>query len=111
MSDSPYFVTNKNDHLDFVTNPDNLVRAMPHYRQVFDHLKDEREMVDHFTSQVRYSEKRAGGKVGFKLLARMPESVLTYALVLEPNLLKDKKTFRRFMAAHPEYAGYTGVKV
>lgn len=112
MSDvaAPYIYTSKDTEIDFVADPANLVKALPHYTHVFDQLALERNKVDHFTTEVRYGEKRAGGKPGFKLLARMPEPVLTWLLVLEPDLLKNKATFRRFLKKHPEYAGYTGVK-
>lgn len=111
MSESPFVYTGKDTILDAVASPTNLVKALPHYQGVFDQIKELREATDDRTDFNPRTGKAKGGSIGFKVVARMPEALLTWLLVLEPDLVKDAKTFRKFLRKHPEYNGYTNVKV
>lgn len=100
-------ITDKDTILDEIATPSNLIKAIPHYQQVFEGLRMEQEKVEE-AAVLTNQGKHRGGPVGFKRLARMPEPLLTWLLVLEPNLLRDGKTFKRFMRKHPQYGAYVG---
>ena len=111
MSEGPFIYTDKDTLVDEVSKPENLVKALPHYEQVFDNIQELREATDDRTEFNPRTGRAKGGFMGFKVVARMPEAVLTWLLVLHPDLLKDSKAFRRYLKKHPEYAGYSKVKV
>lgn len=101
-------ITDKDTELDQVASPRNLVKVLPHYEQMFEGMREFQKQVEETGTTTNYGRVGRGGKVGFKLLARMPEAVLTWLLVLEPDLIKDPKTFRKFFRKHPEYRAYAG---
>lgn len=101
-------ITDKETELDYMAKPENLIKRLPHWEQKFEAMAEMRKLTD--DAAVTTSHGRIAGGKGMKIMARMPEALLTALLAIEPGLLKDAATFKRFMKKHPEYASYTGAR-
>lgn len=86
-------VMNPGHGLDMITNADMVVKAGPHYAQMFDRLKEERAIDTGFTGE-------------WKKVAELQVPHETAARILEPDFLKNKRKFYAWLSRNPQYCAY-----
>jgi len=108
-----YIYANKRDsEIDEMSKPENLVRALPHYADLLDHIADMRRATDDAAKSGPDGLRLAGyvgdpKQSGLKVIARFPQALLAVLLEAEPDLLRDARTFKKYLAKHPEFRAYS----
>jgi hypothetical protein len=111
-----FIYANKRDSVvDEMSKPENLVKALPHYAKKMDLIKDMRKATDDAAVSGPGGMRMAGyvrtGKQGedsgLKIIARIPEALMTAIVHEEPDLVRDAAAWHKWMKKHPEFAAYT----
>ena len=106
-----YSYVTKNDP-DEMSKPENLTKVIPNYGELLDHIADMRRATDDAAKSGASGQRLAGyvgnpKDSGLKVIARFPQALLTVLLEAEPDLLCDAKTFKKYLAKHPEFRAYS----
>lgn len=107
-----YYVQSGNDgsFIEQCLDPAHLKQVLVAGDSVFDTMRTMQKMTDS-NAKIINGQRMAGyspdKERGLKVIARMPESVLIALLAVEPDLLKDKKTFDRILKKYPIYRAYS----
>lgn len=100
-----FIITNKDETLDWVTDPRNIIARRPETEATFRELADMRNLTDDVQG---YRGDRKNRKTsGFRVLARVQEHQLVAALAVEPDLLRDKKKLYRWVRRTKSAQAYT----
>jgi hypothetical protein len=115
-----YIYANKRDsHIDEMSKPENLIKALPHYRQKLDLIADMRKATDDAAvsgpggfRMAGYVRGRAGPGAsnespGLKVIARIPEALLNALVDEEPDLIRDASLWKAWIHKHPEFRAYS----
>lgn len=102
--------------LDMISEPENLIASDERmnwirdgdetsYSDRFDLIKQMRQ-ADEDLATITNHGRVMGGTGEYKRVASIPQSVMVAAMVLEPDLLLNKKKFYSWLDRHPEYCTY-----
>jgi hypothetical protein len=106
------YVNKRNSEIDEMSKPDNLVKAMPHYKEKLELIAQFRKATDDAAKSGVYGQRLAGyvgdpKTSGLKVIARIPEALLTVLLEVEPDLVNDSSTWHKWLKKHPEFRAYS----
>ena len=97
-----YFVSNSDENiLDFISNPHNTSKVLSNQGEIYAHLKALQQVTDGLSNNQKARE------ADIKVIARFPQGVIMKLMEIEPDLLKDKKTFWKILNKYPIYKAYT----
>lgn len=97
-----FYITGKDDNtIDFVANPHHVSKVLTNQKEVYENLKELQKATDSVVNN------RRGREADIKVIARFPQGLLIKLLEIEPDLLKDKKSFWRILNKYPIYKAYT----
>lgn len=95
---SSYFVGSNEDMVDHLMSPDTLMKAAPeYYRDRFEAIKDVRD-ADDGTGYKGQEFRRVASFVNVPLFLA--------SKLADPEFLKDKRKFYRFIDKYPQYVSY-----
>jgi hypothetical protein len=105
-----FWIAPSEKYVDQITDAENFRQAAPDYwNPRLDAIAELREANRALEAYTSFSIGMAGAsrKTGdWKRVASVPHTILQAALVLEPDLLLEKKNFYRWLDRHPEYQAY-----
>jgi hypothetical protein len=93
--------------LNQVLDPANVAPRLVHGEEVFNHMARVQKQIDAAAQNKRGVGMVAGGTGNVKVIAMFPEAVMIRLMHLEPDLLRDKKTFWGILKRYPAYRAYT----
>ena len=90
--------------IDFISEPKWLIDAIPKFEDLFEGIQDLRAMQEEAT-KISNATRAVGMTNGGTLmrLACFPKSLYAAIVQVNPNFLKDKPEFYRWLDRHPEY--------
>ncbi len=104
--------TGKDHELDEISKPENLVKALPYWQSKMDAIAEARHLTD-LAAKSGYNGQRLAGYAGeaknssVKVIARIPEALLTVLIAAEPELLSSNKAWHKWIKKHPEFRAYS----
>jgi len=87
--------------IDFVSEAERVEQRLPRYQGMFDALVQVRERNDELSTMGSWGRQHF--KSGMGRVASIPASVLNGMLMIQPDLLTDKRKFYAWLDRHPEY--------
>lgn len=102
-----FVITNSDENLlNAISRPETIQKYVPTYGERMEFIANYRQYTDDIATSTSRG-RVAGGSGNLKIVARIPEALMITLMAVEPNFLKDKKLFWKWLDANPEYAAYT----
>jgi hypothetical protein len=101
-----YIQSDTNSFIHQALDPERVRKSLVDGDEAFRYMRNMQKLTDDM-GQWKYGQRVSGGVGAIKVIARMPQSVMIKLMEVEPDLLRDKKTFYKILDAHPIYAAYT----